>query len=166
MPGTPLRYSRSAYNWKLAPLVHAMRDLLGQRGLSWLLRAPAEASGYPTGQEPSGYWPRCRCGAFRRFFSVHSRRSCSFGVEVFVGTTTKTGELLLTKAQKSMFKTTTVNRYLRRWGYDHETLRRQPTAVRFQAEHSNDCWQFDLSSWAPHSGRGAAFIQSMDTRAH
>jgi hypothetical protein len=38
MPGTPLRYSRSAYNWKLAPLVHAMRDLLGQRGLSWLLR--------------------------------------------------------------------------------------------------------------------------------
>jgi hypothetical protein len=112
MPGTPLRYSRSAYNWKLAPLVHAMRDLLGQRGLSWLLRAPAEASGYPTGQEPSGYWPRCRCGAFRRFFSVHSRRSCSFGVEVFVGTTTKTGELLLTKAQKSMFKTTTVNRYL------------------------------------------------------
>ena len=24
----------------------------------------------------------------------------------------------------------------------------------------------DLSSWAPHSGRGAAFIQSMDTRAH
>jgi hypothetical protein len=51
----------------------------------------------------------------------------------------------LIKAQKSMFKTTTVNRYLRQWGYDHETLRRQPPAVRFQAEHSNDCWQFDLS---------------------
>ena len=51
----------------------------------------------------------------------------------------------LIKAQKSMFKTTTVNRYLRQWGYDHETLRRQPAAVRFQAEHSNDCWQFDLS---------------------
>jgi ABC-type glutathione transport system ATPase component len=44
-----------------------------------------------------------------------------------------------------MFKTTTVNRYLRQWGHDHETLRRQPAAVRFQAEHSNDCWQFDLS---------------------
>jgi hypothetical protein len=51
----------------------------------------------------------------------------------------------LIKAQKSMFKTTTVNRYLRQWGYDHEKLRRQPAAVRFQAEHSNDCWQFDLS---------------------
>src|SRR4029077_5720344 len=51
----------------------------------------------------------------------------------------------LIRAQKSMFKTTTVNRYLRQWGYDHETLRRQPAAVRFQAEHSNDCWQFDLS---------------------
>jgi len=59
-----------------------------------------------------------------------------FGVETPEG---------LIKAQKSMFKTTTVNRYLRQWGYDHETLRRQPAAVRFQAEHSNDCWQFDLS---------------------
>src|SRR5260370_13485805 len=51
----------------------------------------------------------------------------------------------LIKAQKSMFKITTVNRYLRQWGYDHETLRRQPAAFRFQAEYSNDCWQFDLS---------------------
>jgi hypothetical protein len=40
---------------------------------------------------------------------------------------------------------TTVNRYLRQWGYDRTTLGRQPPAVRFQAEHSNDCWQFDLS---------------------
>ncbi|MGH2416524.1 MAG: IS481 family transposase, partial [Microcystaceae cyanobacterium] len=29
--------------------------------------------------------------------------------------------------------------------YDHDTLRRQPPAVRFQAEHSNECWHFDLS---------------------
>jgi hypothetical protein len=27
MPGAPLRYSRFAYNWKLASLVNAMRDL-------------------------------------------------------------------------------------------------------------------------------------------
>ena len=40
---------------------------------------------------------------------------------------------------------TTVNRYLRQWGYDRMTLSRQPAAVRFQAEQSNDCWQFDLS---------------------
>ena len=40
---------------------------------------------------------------------------------------------------------TTVNRYLGQWGYDHTTLNRPPPAVRFQAEHSNDCWQFDLS---------------------
>jgi hypothetical protein len=39
----------------------------------------------------------------------------------------------------------TVNRYLRQWGYDRATLGRAPPAVRFQAEHSNDCWQFDLS---------------------
>jgi hypothetical protein len=40
---------------------------------------------------------------------------------------------------------TTVNRYLMQWGYDRTTLGRPPPAVRFQAEHSNDCWQFDLS---------------------
>jgi hypothetical protein len=51
----------------------------------------------------------------------------------------------LVKAPESTFKKSTVNRYLQRWGYDRETLRRQPVAVRFQAEHSNDCWQFDLS---------------------
>jgi hypothetical protein len=51
----------------------------------------------------------------------------------------------LVRAPESMFKKSTVNRYLQQWGYDRETLRRQPAAVRFQAEHSNDCWQFDLS---------------------
>jgi hypothetical protein len=40
---------------------------------------------------------------------------------------------------------TTVNRYLSRWGLDQPRLRRQPAAVRFQAEQSNDCWQFDMS---------------------
>jgi hypothetical protein len=39
----------------------------------------------------------------------------------------------------------TVNRYLKRWGYDQRTLTRQPPAVRFQAQHSNECWHFDLS---------------------
>ena len=47
-----------------------------------------------------------------------------FGVEI--------PELLI-KAQKSMFKTTSVNRYLLHWGYDHETLHRQSAAVRFVA---------------------------------
>lgn len=42
-------------------------------------------------------------------------------------------------------KTTTVNRYLRAWGFDRETLSRQPAAVHFQARHSNECWQLDLS---------------------
>ena len=35
---------------------------------------------------------------------------------------------------------------MKQWGYDRSTLSRQPPAVRFQARHSNDCWQFDLSS--------------------
>ena len=61
----------------------------------------------------------------------------------------------------------TVNRFLVHWGYDHPHLTRQPPAVRFQAESSNDCWQFDLSpsdlkhiaspSWA-EPGRGQPLL--------
>jgi hypothetical protein len=51
----------------------------------------------------------------------------------------------LVKVPPALLKSTTVNRYLRLWGYDKSTWVRQPVAVRFQAEHSNDCWQFDLS---------------------
>jgi hypothetical protein len=49
------------------------------------------------------------------------------------------------KPAKGLLKVPTINRHLKRWGYDRPTLLRQPPAVRFQAEHSNDCWQFDLS---------------------
>jgi len=45
----------------------------------------------------------------------------------------------------SLLTKTTVNRYLKRWGYDHTTLLKQPPAVRFQAEYSNECWHFDRS---------------------
>lgn len=51
----------------------------------------------------------------------------------------------LTRASPGSLNKTTVNRYLRQWGYDRATLGRPPPAVHFQAEHSNDCWQFDLS---------------------
>jgi hypothetical protein len=49
------------------------------------------------------------------------------------------------RAPKGLLKRSTVNRYLKHWGYDPHTLARQPPAVRFQAQHSNDCWHFDLS---------------------
>lgn len=49
------------------------------------------------------------------------------------------------KAPKGLLSKTTVNRYLKQWGYDFNRLIRQPPAVRFQATHSNQCWQFDLS---------------------
>jgi hypothetical protein len=51
----------------------------------------------------------------------------------------------LLRAPKGMLARSTVNRYLKLWGVDHRTLTREPPAVRFQAEHSNDCWHFDLS---------------------
>lgn len=46
---------------------------------------------------------------------------------------------------KGLLKRSTVNYYLKTWGYDYATLTRQPPAVRFQAKRSNDCWHFDLS---------------------
>ncbi len=49
-------------------------------------------------------------------------------------------------APPGLLKKTTVNRYLKQWGYDKERLSRQPPAVRFEAEYSNQCWHFDLSS--------------------
>ena len=46
---------------------------------------------------------------------------------------------------QGLLKLTTVNHHLKRLGYDRPTLLKQPPAVRFQAEQSNECWQFDLS---------------------
>jgi hypothetical protein len=51
----------------------------------------------------------------------------------------------LLKAPSGLLKKTTVNLYLNKWGYDLDRLTRQPPAVRFQAEESNQCWHFDLS---------------------
>ena len=39
----------------------------------------------------------------------------------------------------------TVNRHLRRLGYDHDRMTREPPAVRFQAEYANALWHFDMS---------------------
>jgi hypothetical protein len=45
-----------------------------------------------------------------------------------------------------LLKKATVNRYLKKWGYDVANLTIESPAVRFQAEHANEFWQFDLSS--------------------
>ncbi|WP_257265933.1 hypothetical protein [Endozoicomonas sp. ONNA2] len=60
----------------------------------------------------------------------------TFGVETDQG---------LLKASPGQLKRTTIEKYLREWGYDRATLSRQPPAVRFQAQKSNECWHFDLS---------------------
>lgn len=51
----------------------------------------------------------------------------------------------LVKTPKGLLKRATVNRYLSTYHLDHPRLLREPPSVRFQAEHSNDCWQFDMS---------------------
>jgi hypothetical protein len=49
------------------------------------------------------------------------------------------------QAPASLLTKTTVNRYRKRWGYDHTTRLQPPPAVRFQAEYSHACWHVDLS---------------------
>ena len=58
------------------------------------------------------------------------------------GVETKQGHI---QAPAGLLTKTTVDRHLVRLGLDQPRLTRQPPAVRFQAESSNDCWQFDLS---------------------
>ncbi|EGY29599.1 Integrase core protein [Candidatus Regiella insecticola 5.15] len=59
-----------------------------------------------------------------------------FGVETAKG---------LVKAPKGLLQRSTVNRYLSLLKLDYPYLLREPPSVRFQAEKSNDCWQFDMS---------------------
>ena len=49
------------------------------------------------------------------------------------------------QAPAAVLKKSTVNRYLKSWGMDWRRLRREPPAVRFQAQQSNELWQFDIS---------------------
>ena len=51
----------------------------------------------------------------------------------------------LVKPPAGLLTKSTVNAYVGQWRLDQTRLRRQPPAVRFQAERSNDCWQFDMS---------------------
>jgi hypothetical protein len=51
----------------------------------------------------------------------------------------------LVRAPQGILHKTTIDVYLRQWHLDHPRLTRQPPAVRFEAEQSNDCWQFDMS---------------------
>lgn len=49
------------------------------------------------------------------------------------------------KLSKGELNKATVNRYLSQYGLDKTNLIKHSPAVRFQAKHSNECWQFDLS---------------------
>jgi hypothetical protein len=60
----------------------------------------------------------------------------SYGVETAQG---------LVTVPKGLLSCPTVNRYLSLLRLDQPHLLREPPAVRFQAEYSNDCWQFDMS---------------------
>lgn len=59
------------------------------------------------------------------------------------GVETPTG---LVQVEKGLLSKTTVNRYLLRWKWDYKSTRVQPVVVHFEAQHSNECWQFDLST--------------------
>jgi hypothetical protein len=60
----------------------------------------------------------------------------NYGVETAQG---------LVTVPKGLLSCPTVNLYLSLLRLDQPHLLREPPAVRFQAEYSNDCWQFDMS---------------------
>ncbi len=49
------------------------------------------------------------------------------------------------KLEPGRLTASTLNRHLRRLGYDHARMIREPPAVRFQAEDANALWHFDMS---------------------
>jgi hypothetical protein len=51
----------------------------------------------------------------------------------------------LQKLTPGRLTASTINRHMRRLGYDHKRMTRQPPAARFQAEQSNALWHFDMS---------------------
>lgn len=51
----------------------------------------------------------------------------------------------LVKIPKGLLSRSTVDRYLAQLKLNQSRLLRESPAVRFQAEHGNDCWQFDMS---------------------
>ena len=51
----------------------------------------------------------------------------------------------LQKLAPGRLTASTINRHMRRLGYDHDRMTRQPPAVRFQADQSNALWHFDMS---------------------
>ncbi|ECH9261868.1 transposase family protein [Salmonella enterica subsp. enterica] len=59
-----------------------------------------------------------------------------YGVETLQG---------LVRAPAGVLSVPTVNRWLSLYRLDQPRLLREPPATRFQAEYSNDCWQFDMS---------------------
>lgn len=46
---------------------------------------------------------------------------------------------------KGLLKKSTVNRYLSKWGFSDKNMSVQPVVTHFEAEHSNECWQFDFT---------------------
>lgn len=51
----------------------------------------------------------------------------------------------LEKLMPGRLTASTLNRHMRRLGYDQSRISREPPAVRFQAEYANALWHFDMS---------------------
>ena len=70
--------------------------------------------------------------------------STSQAIRILEETGVQVGKEFL-RLPKGVLNKTTVNRYLRAWKLDAASCARESPSSSFQAEYSNDCWQFDLS---------------------
>nr|WP_321404931.1 IS481 family transposase [uncultured Desulfobacter sp.] len=72
----------------------------------------------------------------RHLSTKEAIRLLEFGVQTPSGTIT---------LPKGTLTKSTVNHYLKLWGYNVAAFSVEPVVKRFQANHSNECWHFDLS---------------------
>lgn len=103
-------------------------------------------------------------GQPRVMSAVEIERWCEIVAALKVRTTNKKGRCLsnarilellvehgvqtpqgLEKLAPGRLVASTLNRHLRRLGYDRSRMTREPPAVRFQAEFANALWHFDMS---------------------
>lgn len=70
--------------------------------------------------------------------------STSRAIELLESTGIETPQGLI-KAAPGLLSKSMINRHLKQMGLQLEDLQIEPAVVRFQARHSNDCWQFDIS---------------------
>ena len=105
------------------------------------------------------WWCEVVAAMKRRTTNRQGRRlSTSRVLEIVTEHGVETPDRGLVKLAPGKLTASTLNRHMRRLGYDRDRMEREPPAVRFQAERSNALWHFDMSPSDPRQLRAPAWV--------